>query len=1724
MSNTTFSQVKAMLSCFFIKHYNSRFIAISAFMLFSVFIYGQNDRSMPLNDVETIISSMANKEPEVLKVNGTTPPLSIFNIYNAADDHIQGVAKLKNGNYVFSHSAKKTQTDGIMVFARQGEHAIFKTFNFNGNSTTHPSAMQACGNIVAVTASNDWNSVHFYDASNEDNPVYLPHLAFETFYDGDAANGEYHASAVGLVYNEQEHCHYLIVGSIFDGGGVKYIHAYKSNNLPLTDPGCSFSYIGKADGYSSEAGMALLYQSDGTMYVASTYRDNLGFEKIALSKMNLDISGDLSSFDLVGDVTLSRTGSDAINPNPGFRWGGTVVPTSPNSVEVIGVRRLLSGGAGADFTKIKIWTSGEKLLKDCRKFSETCWLTSHNSYATNAYDYSIIYQGKRLSGQLSDGVRAFMIDPYPKSKIDPNKSPGLYNALESNALYLLHDPTGITAAGTNYPLNFSTLDSLRVHYWINQMGKWLVDNPDEILTIFFEGGAWPEYKNEFELVDLQYQQLFATKQDYDNINNLTLGDIRASGRRLFMMTQNSNNDPDGTTFYVNGNPVYLERQFRVTAENEYDILPTNYHSCDSRQGQPLENYNNLLLVYNHFSTTTEYNNEAVERWLLNCPGDVRIPNYVAFNYAGTGAFNVTPLDNVREFNRRYDVEAAGGVVTYKIKAADEERYLSPSITTSEGATLIQGNATQTAYEFILNDDETYSIRLKGTNRYLYAPGAPVLPGDNFCFLAPENFPDVDARRWYVEPLGDGSVRLFPKQKYLSGTIYRAMKIDNVDKFLRLSDNIDYTDVAEQKLVLVPVQEDYTVSCKNATVDLNENGLATISEEDVLSSYYTNLSCNAILELSQNEFSCENSGENIVTLMLTSDGQKVTCEATVTVNAPSLSITCPESFSKNVTSNVCGYQLSDGVLFLPNANQACGFTLTNDFNGTSTMAGELMPVGTTTITWTISNESGENADCSFDVTVVDNVKPTINCPNKVNQVTNAESCTFQSTTGQALIATASDHCGIASLTNDYNGLENLAQETFPLGTTTIVWTATDVNGNTSNCSFNLQVVDNVKPVIDCPSNITVNNDAGECGAIVTYNTSAADNCGVASFVMTAGSASGSAFPVGNTTVSWLATDNSGNTETCNFTVTVNDAESPVVNCGDVTVVNDLDQCGAIVIYQVEVGDNCGVASTSTALGTASGDFFQVGTTAVAYTATDNAGNSSTCQFNVRVNDTQLPVITCPANITTGNDPADCAAVVSYEVTASDNCDFVIDRLAGAMSGAQFPVGVTTNTFKATDPAGNEATCSFTVTVNKTGDPDLLYAYTVIGMDAVKLKNNSVAAGGVGVVNASKTVRLESNTVINAANAFFKAPNLALFSGSSASVYYEGQVDASLLPVFVPNENPIVTNQTIPDNSAPVTLDQAEYGNLNIGKNVVVTFAGQSSVMLRDLTVKDGATIVFAQNTSLHIDKKLDLGKNVSFDKNGNTVWVFVEDDVRVDAGSHVSVNIFSDKNMKVEQATAANPTEITGLFIARNVDANDNVHWNWDEAQCPFMPLPMNLVSNGTLDLQATAQYESTSLRYLSNLGRQTEKVVIERSANGIVFEPIFEVETSGTEIATQVKRFTDEQPLPGMNFYRAAAILNDGNVGYSPVKLVEYSLNGVLNIFPNPTSERLSFYYKDGVGKATQISVFNAVGVPVFHQEFDELPDGILTFNVSEYQSGLYQFVVESAGKRPMTASFSIVK
>jgi hypothetical protein len=258
--------------------------------------------------------------------------------------------------------------------------------------------------------------------------------------------------------------------------------------------------------------------------------------------------------------------------------------------------------------------------------------------------------------------------------------------------------------------------------------------------------------------------------------------------------------------------------------------------------------------------------------------------------------------------------------------------------------------------------------------------------------------------------------------------------------------------------------------------------------------------------------------------------------------------------------------------------------------------------------------------------------------------------------------------------------------------------------------------------------TVSADANCQAVIPDYSNTVSDNCACGSsdnsegcqdhsrFTVIQTPAPGTVVGLGSHTVHIEANDGSsnndgaGNTSTKDVTFTVNDTTAPAINCpANITASNDPGSCSATVNPGTATAtDNCD--TTPTINGTRSDNQslnspYPKGTTTITWTATDDAGNSTSCTQTVTVNDTEPPTISCPGNITKNNDPGVCGAVVTYTTpVGSDNCPGATTaQTAGLPSGSTFPVGTTTNTFEVTDSSGNKTSCSFTVTVNDVENP-------------------------------------------------------------------------------------------------------------------------------------------------------------------------------------------------------------------------------------------------------------------------------------------------------------------------------------------------------------------------------------------------------------------------------------
>jgi len=526
------------------------------------------------------------------------------------------------------------------------------------------------------------------------------------------------------------------------------------------------------------------------------------------------------------------------------------------------------------------------------------------------------------------------------------------------------------------------------------------------------------------------------------------------------------------------------------------------------------------------------------------------------------------------------------------------------------------------------------------------------------------------------------------------------------------------------------------------------------------------------------------GATVVTITVTDDaGNTTSCDFNVLPEDDTEpTIICPADQVEDLSAT-CDFTVPD-YTDLVNASDDCDMSLTL----TQTPTAGTVISSMTEVNIVAEDDAGNIAACSFDVILEDNTDPTITCPGN-ETVALSPACLFI-TPDYTGSATVSDNCD-----SDPVVTQNPLAGTILGGATVVVLSATDADGNVGTCSFTVTPADITPPTIfDCPADITVDNDAGICGAVVTYATiTAIDNCaGVITPQLDAGLTSGSVFPFGATTVTYTANDGNGNIATCTFIVTVNDNDAPVITCpADITLNVESGTCDAEVIYSLPtVTDNCTNPIVPTLeAGLASGSTFSLGLTVVTYQADDTNGNTSTCSFNVTVIDNEAPEITCPANIMVNNDAGVCEAVVNYSLpTVTDNCTsgIVPNLTTGSASGSAFPVGTTTVTYLAEDAGGNTTQCSFTVTVIDNEDPVI----TCVADFSVNVDPNTCQA----------VVTYDPPTVAdNCTNGIVPVLQSGPVSGSTFSL---GVTDITYLAVDANgNESSCTFTVTVSDEQAP-----------------------------------------------------------------------------------------------------------------------------------------------------------------------------------------------------------------------------------------------------------------------------------------------------------------------------------
>ena len=439
---------------------------------------------------------------------------------------------------------------------------------------------------------------------------------------------------------------------------------------------------------------------------------------------------------------------------------------------------------------------------------------------------------------------------------------------------------------------------------------------------------------------------------------------------------------------------------------------------------------------------------------------------------------------------RFDKKFGFGIDFYTLATGDQDMYMG--YIDFDTSTIPDGSNIQSVYfkgdyqnnELLKVDISSHELDLEDANVDAADMFSAILDGTKhaskvyggieaiqFYPLTQNNAPDKLKQR-----LSENSFQIGLKSSFNTHLITDTRTFSSENSKLKV-----LYDIRDDGPCLFPTITDAEKSFIQ-TIYLDESGNAFYNDPDI------NPTCGKIKSYGgPPAFTCNDLGINHVTLIAYHSNDSSSWEIEGIVKVESIiepTIVCMESIILMTDLNSCVATNVD--LGQPEFTSQCGGEIiTNDAPAT-------FPIGETIVTWRVTNRVGI-VECEQLIYVKDEENPVITASDAINQTANPGDCHAMVTIDDA---TATDNCTVGAVTgtrDDGLGLE----EAYPVGTTTITWTATDINENDAEAVIQtVTVTDDELPIITASAAITQTADDGECGATVTIvDATATDNCNV-----------------------------------------------------------------------------------------------------------------------------------------------------------------------------------------------------------------------------------------------------------------------------------------------------------------------------------------------------------------------------------------------------------------------------------------------------------------------------------------------------------------------------------------------------------------------------------------------------------------------------------------------------
>lgn len=379
------------------------------------------------------------------------------------------------------------------------------------------------------------------------------------------------------------------------------------------------------------------------------------------------------------------------------------------------------------------------------------------------------------------------------------------------------------------------------------------------------------------------------------------------------------------------------------------------------------------------------------------------------------------------------------------------------------------------------------------------------------------------------------------------------------------------------------------------------------------------------------------------------------------------VTARDAMHHNVQSNWAASSFI--VTYLPPPPPPAEATVVCSAN-----SGDSFPLGATVVTCTATDACNRSATGSFTITVQDTIPPVLVLPADLTvEATSAQGATVE------FSATATDTVDAAPAVT----CTPPSGSTLAVGASIVGCTARDASGNEAAGMFWVTVEETSPPLLTVPPDVSA-EATGSLTSIDIGQATATHNLAV-----TIVNDAPTTFPVGNTVVTWTATAANGKKTSGTQKVTVVDTTPPVLDGLVNQTIEATSADGAVALFNVTASDLVD-ETVDVPCSATSGSTFPLGTTLVSCSAMDDDGNIANGSFTITVQDTTLPVLTVPADITVFlNTPIGATQVQAFlaGATVSDAVDPDVAVTVSGVPENLNTVGVKQVKFVAADDSNN-----------------------------------------------------------------------------------------------------------------------------------------------------------------------------------------------------------------------------------------------------------------------------------------------------------------------------------------------------------------------------------------------------------------------------------------------------